>query len=42
MVVSDATRAQSKRDKNPMVDVPEAHEVHNAYESSRATLSWVG
>ncbi|KAJ8437735.1 hypothetical protein Cgig2_001082 [Carnegiea gigantea] len=37
MVVSNATRAQSRRDKNPMVDVSEAHEVQDGSESSRAT-----
>jgi len=37
MVVSEATQAQSRQDKNPMVDVPKAHEVQDAYESSRAT-----
>jgi len=37
MVVSDGTRAWSRRDKNPIVDMLEAHEVQDSYESSRAT-----
>ncbi|KAJ8438661.1 hypothetical protein Cgig2_031626 [Carnegiea gigantea] len=42
MVESNATRAWSRRDKNPMTDLPKAHEVHDASESSQATLHSVG
>jgi len=42
MVVRDAMRAHSRRDKTPMADDPVAPEVQDASESSRANPHSVG
>ncbi|KAJ8439079.1 hypothetical protein Cgig2_009222 [Carnegiea gigantea] len=42
MVVSDTTRARSRRDKAPITDVLAAHEVQDALKSSRASSHSIG